>query len=519
MISLVFTSTQMIATLHTAAAGKPLFRLPREQNTTSYAAAAAQVKQALKACNVKARRISITLMDDVVFKEFSHQPVAEKAVAGFARLEARTVLREQYDHFSVSHLPFGAYQNAAKEHVCLLLATPLNILKSIEMGFAGEGFSVACIHSGFDAFAAACAMALPTVMGDKTYAAIDFGYDYTLINIYANGLLVSQRRLPGLSASLLPTLVQAMQTDEKTALKTLETGEFAPEFAEEVQGLATSFIWDILRTVRVVCAPIHLELEAFFISGDACANEGFRAMAVDNLGLPCVFVDDVQLPASIAFKKPLTAAFINIGGAASKLDLLGALREAKKSTRVNTFTCAAVTALVAIGLLAQPFAVALKTQSVAAIETRLAALSPVANALAAAAEAQTRVLSIDNKLAALKDYTSNMGETLPDVQALFTDGLMLESISYDGTVGQYDVQFKTKDIQLFLQLKEKIYQNKGYYLNLTLSSDLDETGLYNCRLSFTPSSYIALPAPTPAPEQTPVETTPEDLLQDIGGNN
>ena len=138
---------------------------------------------------------------------------------------------------------------------------------------------------------------------------------------------------------------------------------------------------------------------------------------------------------------------------------------------------------------------------------------------AAAAEAQTRVLSIDNKLAALKDYTSNMGETLPDVQALFTDGLMLESISYDGTVGQYDVQFKTKDIQLFLQLKEKIYQNKGYYLNLTLSSDLDETGLYNCRLSFTPSSYIALPAPTPAPEQTPVETTPEDLLQDIGGNN
>ncbi|MEG1569402.1 MAG: hypothetical protein RR349_07595, partial [Oscillospiraceae bacterium] len=366
MISLVFTSSQIHVSMHNKNDGKFLFNAPLKLAENGYQGAAALVKQELKKRKISGKRVAITLMEDVIFKEFSHQPVAQKAVGGFAKLEARTVLREQFNSFSVSYLPYGEYLNSAGEHVCLLLATPIAILNSIVTGFASEGFIVTAIHSGFDAYAAVTNAVWPNVMGKQTYAAIDFGYEYTIINIYANGVLASQRRLPGLNASLMPVMTHELNISEDAAKQMIIEGNYPEEFETQMANLETSFVWDILRTVRVVCAPIHLDPESFCISGEACTSDKFRAMLVENLGLPCKFIDDAEIGKGLPFKGAYTSCVISIGGSMSKLNLLGEVREKKKDSDVNLLVCAALTLIMVLGLCAQPFAVFIKTQTLQA---------------------------------------------------------------------------------------------------------------------------------------------------------
>ncbi|MEG2924815.1 MAG: hypothetical protein RR848_10165, partial [Oscillospiraceae bacterium] len=156
-----------------------------------------------------------------------------------------------------------------------------------------------------------------------------------------------------------------------------------------------------------------------------------------------------------------------------------------------------------------------------AAKTRLNALMPVSTALDEVSLAQMRISAIDASLAQLKTYTSNTSATLPDVLALFTQGLVLKSVDYSGEDGSYNVSFTTADKNEFLRLKEKIYQNESYYLNLSLSSTLDENGKYECNLSFTPLSYVALPAleNDEVTGEEPVKNSPDDLLEGVEGGN
>lgn len=515
MVSLLITTSNIIAYFIRKQGTKYLFTIPLEIENGGIAGVAERCKSQLVSMGIKSRKVTITLLENIVYKEFSHMPASEKAVAGFADLEARTVLREQANMYSVEYLRYGTFKNRSGEETDLLLATPKILLQSLLAGFATSGFSIERLHSGFDSFTAACAAAALPAMGDKCFVALDFGYEHTLINVYSNGLLASQRRLHGFSSSLIPLIMKKHSLSEAEALNHLITTDFSFALDDAEKEAITGFVWDILRTVRVVCAPLGITIEEFFLSGDGCQSSDFNAIVDENFSLPLTYANDLNLSA-LSCTTPSNGMFIHGGAILSQKDLLSQLRVAKKNNIFDLSVCAVLTIIIALGLLAQPFAVVLKQTMLSSATQRYEALLPIQNAFDELTAINTKLRNINIRLDALDTYSSNVGTTLAEVESLFQpQGLSITNLVFDGTTGLYNVYFTADSKETFLILKDSIYSNPNYFLNLTLSSTLeDQSNKYNCVLTFTPSTHKMLPLPAEEPT-TPEEVKPEDLLAEV----
>ncbi|MEG0762831.1 MAG: hypothetical protein RR424_03305 [Oscillospiraceae bacterium] len=520
MISLVLTKESVTATLHTRGTGKPLFTIPLALEDGGYVGVAKRVKKEIKANKAKARKVEITLMENVVFKEFSHQPVSLKLLQSFAKLEARTTLGEQIESFAVSCMPYGAFRNEQGEANSLLLATPITLLKGIQSAFQSEGMHVVKIHSGFDAFTAVCDKLLPYIMDGKSCAAIDFDNGYTLINIYANGVLASQRRLQGLTDTILPPLCASLNLSKDAVIDLLANRKYTDDESTKITAALTDFVWDVLRTVRVVCAPMHIDMEGFFVSGDVCRDKLFCNTIKDNMGSSCVFADELITEKMAGFAKPVTGYFVNIGTQLSKLDLLLPVKSRKKIAAIDIGICAILSVIVAAGMIWQPVSLAISAQKLNEEKAKLEAMTPISEAMEKTVEANNKLKSIAEKQEVLKTYKSNVGDTLPDVMALFGEGLTPKTISYNGDIGLYSIIFTAVDEAHFLTFKDEMYKNSKYYLNLSLTSDVDTEGTLSCTLGFTPQSFVPLPPPVEAKaEPQDNEIMAETIMKDLGASS
>ncbi|MEG2834346.1 MAG: hypothetical protein RR859_09295, partial [Ruthenibacterium sp.] len=201
------------------------------------------------------------------------------------------------------------------------------------------------------------------------------------------------------------------------------------------------------------------------------------------------------------------------------LNLLAAMRQQKTSSVVSAGTCALVTGIVVLGMLAPQAAKMIKKSTLQITQTRYDALYPVQKALDELATAQDKVVKIGEKNTALNAYRSNTGTVLARTLALFGKGLTIQSISFDAASGAYQATFLAHDMTYFLALKDKIYADESYYLDLQLSVNRQEDSTYVGTLHFVPADYHALPVPpeeglTPAAVATSDGTvSPDDFVE------
>lgn len=512
MISILMSATTLVAVKKQKLGVKPLFTMPINIEDGGVLGVAQRYKQRLRQGKIRDKRVQITLLENIIYKEFSHVPTSQKAAAGYAVLEARTVLREQARNYIINHIDYGKYQNKNNEEVSLLLAAPTALLKALQTAFLSCGFSIHGIHSAFDAYMAACNNVAVPLMGKKSFVAIDFGLEHTVMNVYCNGLLASQRRLHGYSTALTSFIMADTGCSEIEAVMKLRETALPEQLHEKVKEALLSFIWDTLRTVRVVTAPLSVNLDEFFLSGDMCENKALRTLLAETLELPCTFASDVDC-SSLRVTTLKSSLFMHAGAALSPMDLLAEIRIAKKNTIFDVGVCATLTIIVAIGLLTQPFVLLLRNSALDSAKSNYQALHLVKDALDRSIIAASKISGIASRKEALAKYASNAGETLPATANLFTSaGLTLGTLSYDGLTGTYNISFTADSKETFLKLKDKIYANPEYYLNLNLSTAEDESGTIICTLTFVPVSFKAPPAISDAEQ---IVTEEVDVLEDI----
>ncbi|MEG1550007.1 MAG: hypothetical protein RR395_06220 [Ruthenibacterium sp.] len=531
MINVLLSGTRMVAAKQKKTRGgavlQPLFAMPVGVDKSDYAAIALQLKEKLQALSVKEKRLRIIMGEDVVFKEFTHQPVSEKVLNGFAQIEAKTVLRTDAVQYSVACMNYGGHKNEAEEETAMLFATPFERLQKLQDGFASAGFYIDSVHTVFSAYTAMLRCVLPVVLPDLTGGAIDFGYEDTLINLYEHGELVSQRRLPGLLSCLAPVVKEETGCDDAAVAEKLAENKFSDAYAEKANEALTNYSYDILRTLRVLSAPLHIAPEQFFLSGEACRDKVFLKLVMENLSLPCTRADHVteQMAPFLAPEGSLAGALVLAGAQYDTLNLLAGMRQKKTGSIISAGTCAVLTGVVVLGILAPQAAMLIKKSTLQITQTRYNALSSVQNALDELAATQDRVTQIDAKNEALRAYQSNTGTVLARTLALFGKGLTIQDISFDATDGAYQTTFVAYDMRYFLDLKDKIYADESYYLNLNLSVLQQQNGTYAGTLHFVPADYHALPViaeDAPAEDAAPAASeaqTPTDAAESLLGGN
>ena len=516
MINVLLSSTRMVVAKQKKTRGgailEPLFVMPIGPDKSDYSAIAQRLKEKLKELSVKEKRLCIILSEDVVFKEFTHQPVADKVLNGFAQIEAKTVLRTDAVKYSVDCMNYGPHKNEAGEETAMLFATPITCLQKLRDGFAAAGFYTDSVHTVFSTYAATLSRVLPIVLPDLTGAAIDFGYDDTLIDLYENGELVSQRRLPGLLNCLAPVVKEDTGcADDKVAEKLAENS-FSAAYAEKANEALTNYSYDILRTLRVLSAPLHITPQQFFISGEACRDAVFLKLVIESLGLPCTRADHVteQMAPFLAPEGAMSGMLVLAGCQYDTLNLLASMRQQKTGSIVSAGTCALVTGILVLGILAPQAAKMMKKSTLQVTQTRYNALYQVQTALDELANARERVAKIGAKNTALLAYQSNTGTVLSRTLGLFGEGLTIQNISFDAASGAYETTFVAYNLDFFLKLKDKIYADEDYYLDLQLSVTRQENATYIGTLHFVPADYQALPVT----EQTAPQdaTAPEDTV-------
>ncbi|MEG1381204.1 MAG: hypothetical protein RSC73_03075 [Ruthenibacterium sp.] len=527
MINVLLSGTRMVVAkqkkTHGGAVLQPLFALPIGTDKNDYNAIAQTLKKKLKEQNVREKRLCIIMGEDIIFKEFTHQPVADKVLTGFAQIEAKTALRTEAAKYSVTCMNYGGHKNEAGEETAMLFATPIERLQRLRDGFASVGFYTDAVRTVFSAYAATLSRVLPAVLPDLTGAAIDFGYEDTLIDLYEHGELVSQRRLPGLLTCLAPVVKADTGCDDLSVAEKLAENNFSGAYAAQANEALTNYSYDILRTLRVLSAPLHITPEQFFISGEACRDEVFLKLVMESLGLPCTRADHVteQMAPFLSPDGSLTGSLVIAGGEYDTLNLLAAMRQQKTSSVVSAGTCALVTGIVVLGMLAPQAAKMMKKSTLQITQTRYDALYPVQKALDELATAQDKVVKIGEKNTALNAYRSNTGTVLARTLALFGKGLTIQNISFDAASGAYQATFLAHDMTYFLALKDKIYADESYYLDLQLSVNRQEDSTYVGTLHFVPADYHALPVPpeeAPAPEAAAAPdgtVSPDDFVEII----
>ncbi|MEG1010792.1 MAG: hypothetical protein RRZ93_00010 [Ruthenibacterium sp.] len=530
MINVLISNARLVAAQQKKAGKgcvtKQLLAFGLPQSSADFTAAAKLLRERLNKLKVRDKALHIILGEQVVFKEFQHQPVSARSLAGFARIEARAVLRENAEGYSVAHMCYGTRQNEQGEQTSMLLAVPTELLKELRAAFGGAGFRVDSVHSQFSCYSAVMARVLPVLAPELTGAAIDFGYEATLINLYQEGSLVSQRRL----ASILDCLAEPVMEDTGcTAAEVSEKlaqNKFSPAYAPKAQAAITNFTYDILRSLRVLAAPLHIMPERFVLTGAACRDTVFLRFVMENLDLPCVVADDEQarIAKLIAPHGSLTGLFVLAGPLYDSVDLLDAVREKQKSTAVNLAACVVLTGIVALGLAVQPMELLIEQSMVNSAQKRYESLADIESRIGELSAAKAQMASLAAKADTLAQYTSNTGKTLPRALAFFeNEDFALQVTDYTSEDGAYQATFIAKTKEDFLRLKDKIYADKSYYLNLSMSIVRQrEDKSYLCQLYFVPADYIPLPEAEPAPEAEDAQSAStgdgtQDLLEGIGG--
>lgn len=529
MINVLLSAAYMVAAQQKkngrrGAQTKRLFTAALPAVTEDYTAAAQLLKERLAELRVHDRDVNLILGEEIVFKEFSHQQVGAKALADFAALEAQTVLRENADSYVVQSMHYGPHKNEKGEVTSMLLAVPALTLKKLRAAFAGADFSVESVRSLFGCYTAVLGRALPLVAPGLTGAAIDFGYEYTLINLYDAGKLVSQRRLPGVLAALAPAVMEDTGCTMGEVSEKLAANRFSPAYAAAARGVLTNFTFSILRTLRVLSAPLHIQPEKFFLSGIACRDRTFLTLVQESLALPCILADDeaAKLRAVLAPQGSVTSLMVLSGPAYDTVDLLEPLRAQKTGSIFNATTCVVLTLLVAAGLCVQPLALTVKQRMLAAEQAKFDALAPTQQQITDLAGARGRVSAIQEKSAAVSAYTSNTGTTLPQVLSLFGPDYTLEEVLYSSADGSYQVNFLADTKEHFLALKDAVYANSEYYLNPSLSIvRQQEDGSYLCTMYFVAAGYTPLPeepaADSTAAADSAVSVTTDQLAEGVSG--
>lgn len=530
MLNVMITETRLIAVRQkkTAAGAEAHYvcSVPRMPGETGCAAAAAALRAKLQKAGEKEKRAVLILTGDVVFKEFTHLPVSAKAVMGFARLEARTVLRDEADKYSISYMDYHGSINEKGEETGMLLATAHSTLAQVKKAFSAAGFSVESVQSTFNCYVSVLAKLLAQSKPEFSGAAIDYGYEDTLLAVYNAGQLVSLRRLPGLRNAFAPVVKEVTGCEDSAVDDYLYGGEYSAAYLQRACEALDNYNYDILRAVRVASVPLHFEVESFYISGEVCTEQAFCAGMQSTLALPCTFAGQGDAAVEEMVSKEADAPrLVLIAGAqyTGGFNLLNEQKKRRLASLKNTSSCALLTGLVVVGMLVWPVSLMVQRIDLGSVRQRHQQLQTVQNQLDELAIAKALNTGINAKLETLQNYTGNTADTLADTLALFGDGLTVGQVAFDGVTGAYSVTFYARDDAAFTALKNKIYANEAYYLNLSLTSTLQANGsdvfagTYECLLQFVPLTQKQLPANAVAEtDAVTAEESADALLAAVG---
>lgn len=537
MLNVLLTDTRIIVARQSKTQSgsdtQMLFSCPRPQEDKTYEKTAEELRRRLRDYPDKDKRMVLILGSEVVFKEFTHQQASAKALQNFAALEARSVLRQDAERYSISYQSYGSATNNKGENFGMLLATEQATLKAINRAFNQNGFTLESVQSVENCYIAILQQLLPKMMPHFSGAAIDYGYENTLVCVYNKGQLVSVRYLPGLRTAFAPIVKQVLNTtDEAEVDNYLYGGKYSAAYLKRACEALENYNYDILRAVRVVCVPMQFEVENFFLSGELCEEEIFRVSIQSTLALPCTFANysnKVVANRISSIEDPLPITLLAGAQYVGNFNLLEAEKHRSGNKTAQLIMCLVLTLVAVLGMCAYPVILAMGDKELEKREARLEDLQPVQDALNAKAAAQSKLDGLDAQVESLANFRSNLYAVYPEVLALFGDGYTIDAIEYNGKNGAYTITFYCHEWDDFLTMKNLVNnavikdengESKKFLLNLSLTASFvkdekdDFGGMFQCQLQFIPSNQNLLPDETKV--ETPAANNPDSAEELMG---
>lgn len=456
---------------------------------------------ALKAKNIKSKNIALTFDDEIVQKEFTHQRMSHENINKLAKIEAEIALRENVSDYIVVCRHDSDKANANNEQTSVLYALHTATIDKILDAFSKSKFKVIKIVPSSNAYANAikrlvAVRKVKDMFPGGVFTSVDFSEEQTLVTIYKDYKVVFQRRQNSVFYDLVSLLCQVGGYDWNTASDMLyskfDTDSFPQEFLLGASSLISTSVYDVLRTARIGALSDGEQQGAALISGELCSCPVFFERMIGNLNLDYVNINTIERQISPAIKVNDKAAKISDSliaagvGISSEwaVDMMDLVREKRKKVYANTTLNVTLAVAVLVAMCVMPAIYYFNQMTINQQEKMLEELSEARDLHDMSVALKNRVNKIGELETVLNGISSNSSGILGKVFDTYAGDAEITNLTYDGHTGDVTTQFNVNTVDGFVALKDEIYADSFYRLNLNMEFSRS-VNQYNGTLRFT----------------------------------
>lgn len=465
----------------------------------------------------------------LVTKEFRHLPARRADLLKLAALEAKTVLKDDAEHYSVLLDEYGGPAEGEGPRLrSVLYAAPASLVRSIRQEFRGAGLKVARIVPTAAGLTSACRTALgirpenPRFAG-KVAAVVDAGFEKLRLVLLRDGYPIARKEFD----SVCPDLLSILHRDGGVApgecprelmrpgfLLTAGADRLGPSASESVARLLETAVDETVRNVRVVLSSERLDLDRVLFCGTFTSHPDFRAY-IESLSLEVPFDLAENLLSGPDFAPDAEAA-LNGCGAGDFLTLDGLLQDADRidflyeegQRRGGTRISAAVVILTTAGALAaMSILPLLYSSALRQVEADCALLSSPAivrikELLDRQSSLTEKISSLEADRKALPAGLSDSSEIIGEVQKeILPNVVSIENCQIDNSAGSVLLNFTAADLDQFNAARKSV-ADAGYFTVLVpFSATRDaDAGAYRCSTTLQVRDFGGYSPASSAPE-------------------
>lgn len=445
----------------------------------------------------------------LVTKEFRHLPARRADLLKLAALEAKTVLKDDAEHYSVMLDEFGGPAEGEGPRLrSMLYAAPAQLIRSIRQEFRGAGLKVARIVPTAAGLTSACRTALgirpenPQFAG-KVVAVVDAGFEKLRLVLLRDGYPVARKEFD----SVYPDLLKILHRDGGIApgecprelmrpgfLLTAGAGRLGPSAVESVARLLETAADEAVRNARVVLSSERLDLDRILFCGALTSHPDFRDY-IEFLSLEVPFDLAENLLSGPDFAPDADAAlngcragdFLTLDGLlqdADRIDFLYEESQRRGGTRISAAVVILTTAgaLAAMSILPLLYSSALRQVDADRALLSSPAIVRIKGLLdrQSSLEGDISVLESDRKAlpAGLSDSSGVIGEIQKEI---LPNVVLIESCQIDNSSGSVSLGFTAADLDQFNAVRKSVADAGYFTVLIPFSATRDaDTGAYQC---------------------------------------
>lgn len=465
----------------------------------------------------------------LVTKEFRHLPARRADLLKLAALEAKTVLKDDAEHYSVLLDEYGGPAEGEGPRLrSVLYAAPAALIRSIRQEFRSAGLKVARIVPTAAGLTSACRTALgirpenPQFAG-RAVAVVDAGFEKLRLVLLRDGYPIARKEFD----SVCPDLLSILHRDGGVApgecprelmrpgfLLTAGLDRLGPAASESAARLLETAADEAVRNARVVLSSERLDLDRVLFCGALTSHPDFRTY-IESLSLEIPFDLAENLLSGPDFTPDADAA-LNGCGAGDFLTLDGLLQDQnhndflyeENQRRGGMRISAAVVILTTAGALAaMSILPLLYSSALRQVDADRALLSSPAIVQIkelldrqSALTGQISDLEADRKTlpAGLSDSAGIVGEVREEV---LPNVVSIESCQIDNSVGSVSLGFTAADLDRFNAVRKSVAEAGYFTVLIPFSATRDaDTGAYRCSTTLQVRDFRGYSPVSSAPE-------------------